>query len=205
MQPTSASAGIEDIKSGTGNSSTHNLNCAGFSVIEVCIVAMIAFVVASAALINIGAVMPGIKANRAMYQAVNQLRHGRQMAIAQRRSIVLSFPAADTIQLLRDEVNVDTTLLSSTQLGDGCQFIKFAEVTSDTPDQFGYSSAVYFQGANTLIFQSDGSLVDQNGTPRNGTLLIGLPGHPEVARAVTILGTTGLVQSYRWNGTSWIN
>ena len=83
--------------------------------------------------------------------------------------------------------------------------MQFAQVTKDTPDQFGNVAPVYFQGANALSFQSDGSLVDQGGIPRNGTLFIGLPGHPEVARAVTILGTTGLVQSYRWNGTDWIH
>jgi hypothetical protein len=39
--------------------------------------------------------------------------------------------------------------------------------------------------------------------PVNGTVFVGVPGLPYTARAVTILGATGRIRSYHWNGTTW--
>jgi hypothetical protein len=37
----------------------------------------------------------------------------------------------------------------------------------------------------------------------NGTVFFGKPNVPMSARAVTIMGATGKIQLYRWNGTQW--
>ena len=177
---------------------------AGFSMVEVCIGLMIACALAGVAVVNIGAAKPGMHANKAMYQAIAQFRQGRQAAINQRRSIRLNFLDNDKIQLMRVELDGALNELKTESLGNKYQFMRFPSITQDTPDQFGNAQAIDFGGANTLTFLSDGSLVDESGNPANGTVFIGIDNHPEVARAVTILGSTGRVISYRWNGTEWL-
>jgi hypothetical protein len=82
--------------------------------------------------------------------------------------------------------------------------MKFDSISTDTPDQFGSSEALDFGSATGMTFRPDGTLVGSSGNPVNGTILLGIAGHPEVARAVTILGATGRVRSYRWAKDQWI-
>ena len=74
----------------------------------------------------------------------------------------------------------------------------------DTPDGFGRTQAVDFGAATAVMFTSDGTCIDQTGNPVNGTIFVGLPGRPLSARAITILGGTGRVRGYRWNGQKWV-
>ncbi len=197
-------AGVRKNKTRKGTDFVRLRQSAGFSMVEVCVGLLIASALAGVAVINIGAVMPGMHANKAMYQAVALFRQGRQAAIAQRRNIQLNFPDDDKIQLVRQERTGGTTELKNEALGNNFKFKQFPGITQDTPDQFGNASEKDFGGAITLTFQPDGSLVDQGFNPVNGTVFIGVDGHPEVARAVTIMGATGRVACYRWNGTEWI-
>jgi Tfp pilus assembly protein FimT len=176
----------------------------GFSLIEICTGLLLAAILIGFALINANTVSRGLKANRAMYQTVAQLRNGRQSAIAQRRNVQLQLLGNNQIMLIRRDVPGGTTMLSMVSLEDHYQFIQFDSISDDTPDHFGNSAAVDFGGADPLTFLSDGTLANSSGNPINGTIFLGLPGHPEVARAVTILGSTGRVQGYRWNGSAWI-
>jgi Tfp pilus assembly protein FimT len=176
----------------------------GFSMVEVTLCIMLACALAGIALVQTEEVFTGIRANEAMQQTISQLRHGRQMAITQRRSIQLLFLGNNQIRLVRNDPSDGATILSTVTLGNDNQFIQFDEIGPDTPDTLGGEGAVFFGGADTLTFRSDGTLVDQNRVPVNGTISIGLPEHPEVARAVTIVGATGRIQGYRWNGSQWI-
>jgi prepilin-type N-terminal cleavage/methylation domain-containing protein len=180
------------------------LKDAGFSLVELLIVLMLFCLLGSIGLMGSQELFMGIKANQSMQQTVSQLRHGRQMAIAQRRSIQLQFLDDNRIQLVRNDPDGSTTTLSTVTLARNYQFIQFGEIGIDTPDGLGGGTAVYFEGANTYTFRSDGTLVDQNRIPVNGTISIGQPGHPEAARAVTIVGATGRVRGYRWTGHQWI-
>jgi hypothetical protein len=45
--------------------------------------------------------------------------------------------------------------------------------------------------------------MDFNNNYVNGTVFLGLPGLKGTARAVTILGATGRVRPYYWDGTKW--
>jgi len=176
---------------------------AGFSMVEVCIVVALTSIIGSFAVLNINGIMPGMTANEAMYQTVAQLRSAREAAIAQRRNVELRFPGDNQIQSVRHDLPDGTTVLSDIALSHGCQFVLFEDVP-DSPDTFGNTAAVDFGGAATLTFLSDGTLVDNQNNPLSGSIFIGLPGKPETARAVTILGATGRIRSYRWTGTAWI-
>jgi Tfp pilus assembly protein FimT len=176
---------------------------AGFSLIEMCITVAFLCILGSFAVLNINAILPGVKANEAMYQTLAQLRSARETAIAQRRNIEIKFINHNQIQIVRHELPSGETTLSDINLSNGCEFMLFDGIP-DSPDTFGEASAVDFGNANRLLFLSDGTLVDDQNNPLSGSVFIGLPGKPETARVVTILGATGRVRSYRWNGTSWI-
>ena len=176
---------------------------AGFSLVEVSVVILLISVVAGFALLNIEGIMPGLDANAALSQTVAELRRGRELAIAQRRNIELTFPTNNQIQLVRFDVPAGRTVIDTLTLANDMEFRLFGGVP-DTPDAFGQGSAVYFNHASTMIFLSDGTLVDAEGNPLQGSVFIGLPDHPETARAATILGATGRVRGYRWTGSSWI-
>lgn len=175
----------------------------GFSFVEANIVLLMVFVVAGFALLNLGGIMPGIRANTAMKQVMAQLRTGRELALAQRRNVEVRFLGDNQIELVRFDVPTGRTSLGTVTLEGDVEFRVFDDVP-DTPDAFGKTSAVDFGGAATLIFLSDGTLVDDAGDPINGTVFLGLADRPETARAVTVLGATGRVRGYRWTGTAWI-
>jgi hypothetical protein len=78
---------------------------------------MLACTLAGFALINMGAVMPGIRANQAMYQTVSQLRQGRQLAIAQRREIQLLYRRY-RISLVRNEFEAMLSEVRSTKIAN---------------------------------------------------------------------------------------
>ena len=176
---------------------------AGYSMVEVTMAMLVASILAGFAVLNIGGITPGTTANAALNEAVAQLRTGRESAIAQRRNIELKFLGSNQIQLVRDEVPVGTTVLNTLTLEGSMQFLSFNGLP-DTPDLFGNGAAINFGGAQSIIFQSNGVLVDQNANPINGSVFIGQVNHTETARAVTILGATGRVRGYRWSGTAWI-
>jgi Tfp pilus assembly protein FimT len=179
------------------------LSNAGFSLIEICLVLMFMCVVGGFAVLSVFEIMPGVKANEAMYQMVGQLRNARETAIGQRRTVEVRFLDDNRIQLIRYNLPNGTTTLSDVKFANGCGFQLFGNIP-DTPDKFGHSAAVDFPGAESLRFLSDGTLVDDQNNPISGTVFLGVPDRPETARAITILGATGRVRSYRWMGTSWI-
>ena len=175
----------------------------GFSMMEVIISLVILTVITRFAVLNINAIIPGMKTNEASAQVVDQFRKARQLAIAQRRAIAVAFVGTDHIDLVRQDVPAGTTVLRAIDLSNRVEFRRF-EGVPDTPDGFGNASDVDFGNAISVMFLTDGTLVDSLGQSVSGTVFLGLPNHPETARAVTILGATGRVRAYRWTGTAWI-
>lgn len=176
---------------------------AGFSLVEICMVLMLMGVLGGWAVINITGMLPGINANQSMHQIVALLRNGRELAMAQRRNIQILFSGNNQIQLVRHDLPSGSTVLQTVKLEHGNRFRVFSAIP-DTPDLFGNATAVQFGTSTTRTFLSDGTLVDENGDPLSGSIFIGFENHPETARAITILGATGRVRSYRWSGVSWI-
>jgi prepilin-type N-terminal cleavage/methylation domain-containing protein len=177
---------------------------AGFSLVEISMVLLILCVVAGIAILNGSSILPRIGADGAMLQTVAQMRRGRETALAQRRNIRIEFVNPNQIRLVRYEVPSGTTVISTITLDGKNEFLRF-DGLPDTPDAFGNGAAISFGGCAPWIFLSDGLLVDASANPVNGTIFLGQSGHPETARAVTILGATGRVRDYKWNGTSWFH
>jgi Tfp pilus assembly protein FimT len=175
----------------------------GFTMVECAVACCFIFTVTGFALLNIQGILPAMRANEASNQMLTQLRVGRELAISQRRNIEVRFVGNNQIEFVRADVPSGTTLLSRSTLENSFQFQLFNGVP-DTPDSFGNAAAVDFHSASKLFFLSDGTFVDAQGNPLNGSIFVGLPNRPETARAVTVLGATGRVRAYRWTGSKWI-
>jgi len=173
------------------------------------IVIVILILIASAfAIFQVEGALPVMRANAAMDLVVSQMRIAREMAVAQRRSVQIKFIGTNQMQLERLNQPVGFTNLDPVYFEGGAQFVLFASLP-DTPSGFGNGAAIYFDGVtggpSSMVFQSDGTFANNaNAQTINGTVFVGIPGKSATARAVTILGATGRVRPYKWNGTQWV-
>jgi len=90
----------------------------------------------------------------------------------------------------------------------GAQFIVFSSVPDlPAPYNFGNSAPIYFGGLSggppIMKFSTTGAFIDGGNSLVNGTVFLGIPGKPSTARAISILGATGRVREYHWDGTQW--
>jgi prepilin-type N-terminal cleavage/methylation domain-containing protein len=178
-------------------------SAAGFTVTELMVVVAIMGITAAMAVFQAQVSMPSIRGDAGMRVVMAQLNTARELAISQRRNIQVNFVAPNEIQLVRQDIPNGTTVLSLVPFESNVQFLQFAGVP-DTPDAFGSASAVDFGAATSMFFTSEGTFIDQSGVALNGTVFLGIPNESRSARAVTILGATGRVRGYRWNGSQWV-
>ncbi|MGB8474330.1 MAG: prepilin-type N-terminal cleavage/methylation domain-containing protein [Candidatus Acidiferrum sp.] len=196
----------------------------GFSLLEMVVVLLLAFVVMAFAIMSTVGSSENAKANSAMTTVISQLRQARELAIAKRRNVELEFTAPNEIQLtvltLPGEAvptPIPPVYLNGNGTG-GAIFYVFPTLP-DTPMGFGNSTPISLQqptggGAWSVMFTTSGALVGSaqaaaslyqatNNNPVNASVFLGIPGRTSTARAVTVFGATGRVRSYYWNGGSW--
>ena len=176
----------------------------GFSALELLMTVGIMGVLMSMAVFQIGQSLPGYRGDGGMRIVIAQINTARELAITQRRKMRLTFTNGNKVSIIREEVTTPatTTTLSSVLL-EGGEGFNLASGVPDTPDAFGNSSATYFGTATQIKFDTDGSLTDQSGFTLNGSVFVSLANQPRSLRAVTVLGSTGRVRGYRWDGTRW--
>jgi prepilin-type N-terminal cleavage/methylation domain-containing protein len=184
----------------------------GFSLLELLAVMAIIGIMVGLAVVGIGNALPSIRATSGMNQVMGRIRRARQAAISDRRTTVINFVAPNRIQILQNPPGggVATPLDPTATLEGGIQFVYFP-ATGDTPMGFGAcpAAACFTNPANpgggipATSFLADGSFGAGIGVPVNGTVFLGIPGKPTTARAITILGATGRLRTYYWDGQAW--
>jgi type II secretory pathway pseudopilin PulG len=178
----------------------------GFSLLEGLVAIGIIMIILAMAIINFGNMMPNARANSAMAQMLYRVRSARELAIAHRHEVQIQF--VGTNQLTISELFVVGTPPppSTYTFEGGAQYVLLPGLP-DTPMAFGNSSAIYFGGVTggppIMKFTTNGSFIDGGNTLVNGTVFLGIPGKNQSARAVTILGATGRVRDYHYDGTQW--
>ena len=176
---------------------------AGYNLVEMVIVVGIMSVLAGAAVIQVGQSRPAAIGDAAMRVTLAQLNAARERAITERRNMRLTF-GTNSVTIVREDSSSTTTTFPTVPFESGAQFIVISG-TGDipSPDNIGNSSAVYFPTATEKKFSSEGTFIDQDGMPANGTIFIGLPNQKASARAISIFGSTGRIRAYRFNGSQW--
>lgn len=208
---------IEQLKNSTAGRAPRRE--AGFSLIEMLVVMTLILIVGAMVMIQSGPIMATAKMDTALRQVIDQIRQAREFSITNRRYVKIAFPTAvvgaNTVytvtitQMNSLTAGAGTTnpVLSTTIIQAPAQYYTFGGL--DTPDAYGNSAAIYFEGTSGgplggMLFQSDGELVDgATFQPINGTVFIGVPGTATSARAITVLGSTGRVRGWKGNGVNW--
>jgi len=174
----------------------------GFSLIDTMVTMSVAAIVGSMATMQFGMVRRAMQGDGAMRVVMAQLNTAREMAISQRRNMEVQFIGSNWVQIVRNEIPAGTTVVMSVPFEGSIQYSVIAGVV-DTPDGFGNGSAISFGSAVRIMFAPNGTLIDNNGFPINGTVFLATPNVWESFRAVTVAGATGRVRGYRWNGVIW--
>ena len=174
----------------------------GFSLIDTMVTLSVTGIVGSMATMQVGTMRRLMQGDGAMRVVMAQLNTARELAITQRRNMEIKFVGTNWLQIVRIEVPSGTTVLTNVALEGNAKYALVSGI-ADTPEGFGNSSAISFGSAASIMFGTDGTFIDSNGVPINGTVFLSVANVPESLRAVTVLGATGRVRSYRWNGNAW--
>jgi prepilin-type N-terminal cleavage/methylation domain-containing protein len=186
----------------------HARQAGGFTLIEILVVVAIAGVLTALAMPVSSEYIRWARADSSVESTLRSITVARDLAIAQRRNIELTFIMPNRLRLERQDIDSNgvvtgNTVLSEVILENGQQFLVFDGVP-DTPDAFGLDTATTFGGITPVMFTSDGAFVDSQGDPVNGTVFVGSPNEPLTARAVTIFGVSGLTKIWKWRGDKWM-
>ena len=176
----------------------------GFSLLEAIVVATVVGLLGAMIVPVTTGMITRAKAEGSTLAAVTALQSARNRAVAERRNFHLYFDqAAHKIRIERVEPDGSRTVIANLNLENGLTFEKFSALP-DTPDLFGNATAVAFGGTAPVMFTSDGTLIDDNGDVVNGSLFLGVPQQKATAQAITFFGPTGLIRTWRWGGSRWL-
>jgi Tfp pilus assembly protein FimT len=201
----------------------------GASLVELLVVVGIVVTLSGIAVMSTVHPTNTSRANNAVDAVVDALRQARQLAVTKRRNVVVAFNGTNQIQLTVQPLPGEAapTAIPLVLLNDGAanglQFFLFPSLPNTPlgPLGFGKNSAIDFEAVNggtaggDVMFSTAGSFVGAGGAaptsdyavgnndPINATIYIGNPSNISTARAITIMGATGRVRSYAWNGTAW--
>jgi Tfp pilus assembly protein FimT len=155
-------------------------------------------VLSGMAVLQLDAMRPSLQGDGAMRVVMGQLNMARETAVTRRHSVTVTFVAPNRLRV------TNGTEVTDVGFESGMRYDQIDGVR-DTPDEYGDDAPTWFGGSEqtTIRFSSEGALVDSSNTPINGTVFLAIPGKATSFRAVTVLGTTGRVRGYRWNGSIW--
>jgi len=190
----------------------------GFSLIETLIVLSMMFILAGITIFKSFGSMESYQANAGMDIVRSQLRVARQLAISQRRNVLVTFNTALIPPTITYTLQAGTYAGSTEVNGKPVNMPLPSKVTFtgesgeiDTPMAFGTCGTftICIGPPNTPVtggpaimgFNSEGQFTDGTWVNvLNGTVFIGIPGQANTARAVTIMGGTGRIRSYSYQG-----
>lgn len=175
----------------------------GFTVVGLVMALGVMGAVSGMAVLQLGGVPSSPKGEGAVHVLVSQMNTARRLSITQGRQVEVQFVGTNQVRVVQEDDRAGTTVLSKATIEDGAEYGLVPSVP-DTPDAFGNGRPIAFGKAARIIFNSDGTLRDQNGNTLNGTVFVVQPGHEtQSARAVTVVGVTGRVRGYKWDGKQW--
>lgn len=213
-----------------------NKTNAGYSIVELLIVLVVVTIVTSGAFFYLNAHQKLYKTDNQALQIADMLQEARQRSLTQRRTMRVEIDLTESMARLIDEnaaaTSGDDKMLREIQLYFPNEVRVDApanEITANPPEPLPVPSA-QFKTSNhplsklhqvcTIRFQSNGTVVDagdndigNNAVSKGITLHLWLPDQndmriPQVARALTIIGSTGSVRLWEYHkeietGSKW--
>jgi prepilin-type N-terminal cleavage/methylation domain-containing protein len=197
-------------------------NESGFTLLEILVVVGLIGVLAGMAIMVSPSFSRNARADAGTVQVLDAIRSAREVAISQRRNVELRFVAVDSVglnavQTVRRNLNpAGFTTLRTVRLENRMELRLDSAIPTDTPDKFrktgtGWTTAVAFGpkgsgiGSAWGMFTSEGTFVDADGDPLNGTAFLAIENQKNSLRAITVMGSTALIRSWRWNGKEWVD
>jgi type II secretory pathway pseudopilin PulG len=174
----------------------------GFSLIETMMVIALVMIGSSVALVQMRQSVATLDADRAAKVVVSQMQYARQVAVNQRRDVILAFTEPNQITVTRLDGGGDSTELADVTLPPGYTF-GLPDGIGDTPDGYGNTEPVNFNLETSARFLGDGTLVTPGGIVVNGTVFTIGSGNGS-ARAITLTGASGRTKHYYIQGSSWV-
>jgi prepilin-type N-terminal cleavage/methylation domain-containing protein len=183
---------------------------AGFTILELLVVVSIVAILAVVAVGVTGEVVQTTKAEASTQAIAGFLKRHKELAVSRRRNIEIDF--ADDGRRMSSlqravpnppAVTPAPTLLETLPFEGDMEYLKFDDLP-DTPDLFGNATAVTLGGPEPVLFTSEGQFVDRDGNPINATILLGVEDDESSANAITIVGATGAIRTFHWNGGTWV-
>jgi len=176
--------------------------------LEALVAISIIMIVSAMAIISFSSVVPNHKANSAMDQVLTQLRSARARAIAHRCEVQIQFVGTNQLTITEVWLKGAPPPPATVSFEGGANYMVFNGLPDiPAPYNFGNASAINFGGVAggppVMKFTTNGSFIDGGNTLVNGTVFLGIPGNSQTARAVSVLGATGRVRQYHWDGTRW--
>ena len=180
----------------------------GFSLLEVLVAISIIMIVSGMAIFNFSSVIPNHKANSAMDQVLSQLRSARAKAIAHRCEVQIQFVGTNQLTISELWLKGNPPAPTTVSFEGGATFMVFPGLPDiPAPYNFGNSGPIFFGGGSTpppiMKFSTNGSFINGGNALLNGTVFLGIAGNSRTARAISILGATGRVRQYHYDGTQW--
>ena len=158
-------------------------------------------VVAAIGLVQLRTSIIILDADKAVNLVASQLTYAREIAVDQRRNVLVEFIGSNEIRITRHDGGGENTVMSDVFLPAGFTFSLPLDA-GDTPDGYGCENPVYFNEATSGTFQGDGSFVNNDGVVMSGSVFT-MNGADVTARALTLTGASGRVRTYRYEGVAW--
>jgi type II secretory pathway pseudopilin PulG len=167
--------------------------------LEVLVVVGCIVIASTVAMVQMRQSMAIVDADKAANTVASQIRYARQIAVDQRRTVLLEFVEPNEIKVTRQ--GDDEAVMSDVFLPTGFRFALPADAV-DTPENYGAGAAVYFNAGTSGTFLGDGTFVDASGVILNGTVFT-LGSGNNTARAVTLTGASGRTKQYQMVAEEW--
>jgi len=180
----------------------------GFSLLEALVAISIIMIASGMAIMNFSSVIPNHRANSAMDQVLSQLRSARAKAISHRCEVQIQFVGTNQLTISELWLKGAPPPPTTVTFEGGATFMVFPGLPDIPPPyNFGNAGPIFFGGSSTpppiMKFTTNGSFINGGNALLNGTVFLGIPGNSQTARAVSVLGATGRVRQYHWDGTLW--
>jgi len=165
------------------------------------VVVAILMIMSAVAVIRMRQSITLLDADKAADQVAAELRYARQVALDNRRNVLVEFISPNQIKITRQD-NPDPTVLYDATLPAGYIF-GLPGGLGDTPEAYGNANPLNFNSGNNGTFRGDGIFTDAAGLVMNGTVFT-ISGGNNTSRAITLAGATGRIKIYAAAGGSWV-